>query len=126
MATKKTFDVFGEEFTVQRTTSLFKKALVAERGMEEIRKDFNDMLEDDAEYDGTAILDVELKIFESRIKFLSELLGISAKKFEDFDPKEVSDFYEAVYYWLSTREDQYEAGQQEPGKALESMKRFEK
>lgn len=121
MAVTKTFKfVDGSVKTLTRTVGSFRKALVAEQKLEKERQKFNDLLEEDIEFDGVALLDTEIKLLELRIDYLAELFETPVDNFEEFDPKAISDLYNDVYLWESTREDTLSESD-EASKILESM-----
>ena len=128
MASKKTFEVFNNrEITIKRTLASLRDILAAERKMEIVRKEFNDKIEEDVDYDGTLLIDVELNILDLQVEYLAKTLNLDVKTFEKYDPKEIRDFYSALYLFLSTKEDQLKETDGElPEKMLESAKQFEK
>ena len=126
MASEKTYRVFGEDRVISRSVATFRDILDVEKKQSKIRNDFKKDLENDQnEFDDLKLMEIEEQLFNIRVDYLAGLLNMSTKSFENEDPKDINDFYNVIYYYLSTKEDQNaEAG--DPEKALKSMTRFGK
>ncbi|MDR3241341.1 MAG: hypothetical protein LBT37_04140 [Lactobacillaceae bacterium] len=123
MATR-TFNVFGETKTFDRTLKLYKGLLETEKKLDEANKEYSATLESE-EFDEMSSIDFELKMYGIRIDYLALLFDKPVGEFDEFDPKDIVDFYQAFYLWVSTRGEQTEETD-DPSLALESMKRFDK
>lgn len=126
MANPKTYHVFNKDYKIRRSVTTFREILVVEKKQAKIREQLKHELEDtENEMSDLRLMEIEEQLFSLRLNYLSSLLDIPTTKLENQDPKDINDFYNVVYYYLSTREDQNEE-LNDPEKALKSMTRFGK
>lgn len=126
MADPKTYHVFNKDHKIRRTVKTFREIMVVEKKQNKIREQLKREFEDpENEMSELRVMEVEEQLFALRENYLSGLLNISTAKLDNEDPKDINDFYNVLYYYLSTREDENEE-LKDPEKALKSMTRFGK